>query len=302
MTILEAKNFGKKCLTKSLSPLLDTELLLGAVLKKDKTFLLFNPQKNISEEEENLFREYVKVRQTGLPVAYILGQKEFFGYNFFVNQNVLIPKADTEILVERAYEILEEKVFSNHILTILDMCTGSGCVGLSLYKYALQNHLFNKENMSHLVLADISQGALEVAQKNAENLLGDFREKISFVRTNLFQMIHGSFDLIVSNPPYIPGGEARELLKDGRGEPLLALDGDVDMEGNSTKDSGGLSIMKNLVFQAYGFLSPGGALLCESGEYNAQQTESIFKEAGLSKTQIFTDLEGQLRVTKGIKI
>ncbi len=301
MTILEAKKFGKSTLTKSPSAVLDTEVLLKAVLDKDKTYLLFNPQQELSPEEEERFRAYLNMRQTGLPVAYILGHKEFFAYDFVVTPDVLIPKADTEILVEKGFEVLEDKCQSNHILTILDMCTGSGCVGISLYKYAVENHLFKKENAPLLILADISDKALEIAGRNVERLLPEFSHRISLVRTNLFQMIAGSFDLILSNPPYIPSVEARALLSDGRNEPLLALDGDIDLKGNNTNDNDGLGIMRNLVPQAYNFLAPKGVLLCESGEYNAEMTQYLFQQAGLKNTEIFTDLEGQLRVTKGIK-
>ena len=301
MTIQEFKSSAIKKLSSSPSPALDVSVLLEHCLKLNKTQILLNAGKELSQEEADWLEKAISLRKTGLPIAYITGHKEFYGYDFIVSPAVLIPKPDTEILVEKGFEVLEDKCQSNHILTILDMCTGSGCVGISLYKYAVENHLFKKENAPLLILADISDKALEIAGRNVERLLPEFSHRISLVRTNLFQMIAGSFDLILSNPPYIPSAEARALLSDGRNEPLLALDGDIDLKGNNTNDNDGLGIMRNLVPQAYNFLAPKGVLLCESGEYNAEMTQYLFQQAGLKNTEIFTDLEGQLRVTKGIK-
>lgn len=309
MTILEARTFGKNQLTNSPSPILDTDCFLQSILEKDQSFLLFHRDTELSKEEQETFEAYIKTRQTGMPVAYILGKKEFYGRNFIVTPDVLIPKPDTEILVEKSIEILEEKLIANknRILTICDMCTGSGCIGLSILAEVMERKLVPFENLCGLVMADISDKALDIARKNAE-LISEttedpwtFMSKIKFVRTNLFQNITGTFDIIATNPPYIPSKEAKELLNDGRNEPLLALDGDIDLFGNATGENDGLGIMRNLVPQAVHHLSPKGVLIAESGEYNAEMTEYLFREAGLTQTKIIKDLEGQLRDTIGVK-
>lgn len=305
MTVQEAKAFAKASLTSSPSPLLDAEVLLMEVTSLSKTQLLFERDRILSEKEENLFKSFIEKRKTGLPVAYITCHKEFYGYDFFVTQDVLIPKPDTELLVEKALETIEEKLAVNQkkILTVCDMCTGSGCVGLSIIRQVKDRNLTCEENMICLVMADISGKALEVAKKNADKLVPDLIQKgcIHFIRTNLFELAQGSYDIIVSNPPYVPKKEALELLRDGRNEPLLALDGDVLPNGENSFSDDGLEIMRNLVPQAKENLTEGGVLLAESGEYNAEETKKIFEKAGLKNTEIFKDLEGQLRVTKGIK-
>ncbi len=202
MTIQQAKLFTKNSLTSSPSPELDAEVLLSHVTGLTKTELLFGRDRTLSSEQEAKFKEYVARRITGLPVAYITGYKEFFGYDFFVNTDVLIPKPDTEILVQEALSVLEEKItaglsdkiFSKiadsdkaagtnskncgvskakRILSICDIFTGSGCVGLSLYKTAAEKKLFTEQNAPLLILADISEKALDVSRKNAASLLPD---------------------------------------------------------------------------------------------------------------------------------
>lgn len=309
MTILEARTYGKNLLINSPSPALDTDVFLQAILQKDQSFLLFHREEQLTEEQENTFNTYLNVRKTGMPVAYILGKKEFYGRNFIVTPDVLIPKPDTEILVEKSIEVLEKKLIANpnRILTICDMCTGSGCVGLSILAEIMDQHLVDFDYLPGLVMADISDKALAIARKNAEIISETtedswtFMSKIKFVRTNLFQNVTGTFDLVATNPPYIPAKEARDLLLDGRNEPILALDGDIDLFGNATGEDDGLGIMRNLVPQAVHHLSPKGVLIAESGEYNAEMTEYLFRQAGLSQTKIFKDLEGQLRDILGIK-
>ena len=303
MTIQQAKLFAKNILTSSPSPELDAEVLLSHVTGLTKTELLFGRDRTLSSEQETKFKEYVGRRITGLPVAYITGYKEFFGYDFFVNTDVLIPKPDTEILVQEALSVLEEKIAKKKNLLLCDIFTGSGCVGLSLFKAALEKNLFTKEDAPTLVLADISRKALDTARKNAEHLLPYFyKTNIQFVQTNIFENISESFDIITANPPYIPAKEARELLKDGRSEPLLALDGDVTLSGESSGENDGLTIMRNFIPQAVNHLNPHAFILTEAGEYNAEETVRIFIKHGLKSTCIVRDLEGQLRVVKGARI
>lgn len=303
MTILEAKNRAKEILSgTSPSALLDTEILLSHVTGLNRTQILFNRDKEISLQEESVFFGLIKKRSEGLPVAYITGSKEFYGIDFIVTPKVLIPKPDTEILVEKSIEIIESlsgKYKSAHKkISLCDMCTGSGCIGISVLKqFENEPDLFEE-----ICFADISTDALEISEANAKkNLSQALFSRITFANTNLFEKIDGTFDLIMSNPPYIPSAEANELLQDGRSEPILALDGDIDINGKATGQNDGLGIIRNLIPQCREHLVKGGFLIVESGEYNAEDTCRIFKENGFTDTQILYDLAGQMRDTVGIK-
>ena len=302
MTIREARSWGRVFLAQSPTPELDADVLLMAVTGRDKTALLFKGGEPLAPEEEADYRAYIQARSTGLPVAYISGHKEFYGYDFLVTPDVLIPKPDTELLVEKALSVIREKLSAkkDRILTLCDMCTGSGCVGISTARAAWEEGLVTRENALALTLCDISQAALDVARTNADRLCPPaLREKVRLVRTNLFQAVTGSFDIIMANPPYIPAGEVEELLADGRNEPRLALNGDIDLFGNATGEGDGLGIMRNLVPQAADQLAPAGVLLVEAGEYNAEMTEYLFRDAGLHDTGIARDLSEQLRCIWG---
>lgn len=303
MTVLEAKNRAKEILSRtSPSALLDTEILLSHITGLTRTQILFNRDKEISLQEESDFFRLIETRSRGLPVAYITGRKEFFGIDFLVTPKVLIPKPDTEILVEKSIEIigfLSEKYGNeNKRISLCDMCTGSGCIGISVLKhFESESDLFGE-----ICFADISTDALEIARTNAKNNLNPaLFSKIEFVNTNLFEKINGTFDLIMSNPPYIPSEEAKKLLDDGRNEPILALDGDIGLDGNATGLNDGLGIIRNLIPQCREHLSEGGFLIVESGEYNAEETCRIFRENNFTDTEILYDLAGQMRDTVGIK-
>lgn len=304
MTIKEIRAEGIKILSASSpSPELDADCLLQHILECNKTHILFHREDSVEQEKAEQFFSYINARKTGLPIAYLTGKKEFFGYDFLVTPDVLIPKPDTELLVEKALDAIKEKLQrKQRILTICDMCTGSGCVGLSILKACADLNIVSSEYFPAITMADISDKALNIARQNAETLLTQVQKsKVKFVRTNLFQMVNGTFDIIVSNPPYIPSAEAKELLLDGRSEPLLALDGDIDLLGNPTGEDDGLGIMRNLVPQAYEHLAPQGMLIVEAGEYNAEMTEYIFRKSGLKSTHIYKDLSGQLRDISGVK-
>lgn len=298
--IKELKGDGKPY---SPSPELDVEILLSHFLNISKTQILLSYSKEIPEEILNALKDALEKRKTGLPIAYITGRKEFYGYDFYVTPDVLIPKPDTEILVEHALNLISEKIESrkNSILTICDMCTGSGCIALSVMKALIEQFHIPQEIFPKFVLADISSKALDVARKNAENILRDesslIHSKISFVQTNLFDAVPYKFDMILTNPPYIPRSMVNELLLDGRNEPRLALDGDVMINGEKSETDDGLEIIRNLIPQIKEHLSPLGTVLMETGEYNAKDAAKIAAKYGF-KTKIHKDLEGQLRVVE----
>ena len=308
MTIQQFKQTAIEKLSSSPSPALDADVMLQWILQKDKTFILFNRELELTEEQEEKLSAAVEKRMTGLPVAYITGTKEFFGYDFHVTTDVLIPKPDTEVLVENAANwIIDEYSMQPRIFNVCDMCTGSGCVGISLMKFLSESDsTIAGEHLPGFTMCDISSAALAVAKGNADRLLSEIqRQKFNFVQTNLFDNLGhakvGIYDIIVSNPPYVPASETTELLKDGRSEPRLALDGDVTLEGKPSGTDDGLALIRNLIPQAYRFLIPGGMLILETGEYNAEETEKIMQENGFKDTKLYYDLEGQLRNVSGIK-
>ena len=282
-------------------------------LNFSKTELLLKRDYEIPHEKEAWLNDAVTRRATGLPIAYITGHKEFYGYDFIVTPDVLIPKPDTEILVERAVDVILSMMEARgeNLLTVCDMCTGSGCIAIAVAKTLLEDERVPPEQLPKFTLADISEPALDIARRNAAALLGSspnstlILSRFNFVRTNLFDAISEAikYDVILSNPPYIPHTMVDELLLDGRHEPRLALDGDITLTGDRalTTDGApandGLSIIKNLIPQAKAHLAPRGSVLIETGEYNAEATAE-FAENFCFNTELHRDLEGQLRVVE----
>lgn len=301
MEIREFKSWAKKHLSSSPSAALDVSVLLEFFLGKDKTWILLHEEDELTAEQFSKLSGAVAARKTGLPIAYITGHKEFYGYDFFVTPDVLIPKPDTEILVESALTEILQKIQSekNGISSICDICTGSGCVGLSVIKFLSERNEIPSAKLPELTLSDISSAALSIAEKNAKNLLSkELFQKINLVKSDLFSAIPQKFDMILSNPPYIPSKMVDELLKDGRSEPRLALDGDAYEEPSND----GLSIIRRLVPQCMEHLNDGGILIVEAGEYNALETKAIFEKSGFSHVKIIKDLEGQARDVYGEKL
>nr|WP_314782069.1 peptide chain release factor N(5)-glutamine methyltransferase [uncultured Treponema sp.] len=293
--------------------LFDADILIAHLLKKERSWLLSHSDFNFLPYK-NEFEAFVKKRSTGFPIAYLTGTKEFFGRTFSVNENVLIPKPDTETLVEHALNFAKERFEKKEPLFSLDICTGTGCIGLSLaaelYEIAFIQNNFDKPQRAQssqsyfdksffLALADISEGALIVCKKNMDSLLPQSLYKRALaVRADLrlsFPCIpesKRSYDLITANPPYVPSKLTESLLEDGRSEPRLALDGGIE----------GLDLIPPLARNSYLSLNPGGKLFVEVGEYNAAQAAEIFRSAGFSQVQIHKDLAGNDRVIECTKL
>lgn len=305
MTVFEAKRYGKKELENSPTPELDCDVILQSVLNLDRTRLLLSRGEVLSPEQETRFTEAVAKRKTGFPVAYIVQKKEFYGFDFFVTPDVLIPKPDTETLVEKALELLSDGEFrAKKEIRLCDMCSGSGCVGTSVLKSLEKTSGGSEPLFSEIVFADISKSALDVTVKNAESILGGksaLFSKCRFVHSNLFSDIPEQFDVILTNPPYVPHFESLELLKDGRSEPLLALDGDTAVDGSYSGTNDGLALIRRLVPESYSHLARPGVLLMETGEYNAEETRGIFLTEGFKNVRIALDLNGMPRVVSGEK-
>ena len=312
MTLQELKSKIIEKLSKtSPSPKLDAEVLLSHCLGFSKTELLLKRDYEVPSDKEAWLRDATARRASGLPVAYITGHKEFYGFDFIVSPDVLIPKPDTEILVERAVDVILSMMDARgeNLLTVCDMCTGSGCIAIAVTKTLLEDERVAPDQLPKFTLADISEPALDIARRNAAALLSKHgnlvMSRFNFVRTNLFDAISEAikYDVILSNPPYIPHTMVDDLLRDGRSEPRLALDGDITLEGDraraddgQTKDDG-LELIRNLIPQAQAHLAPRGTVLMETGEYNAEAAAALAVAAGFN-TEIHRDLEGQLRVVE----
>ena len=231
--------------------------------KIDYSALFINFDKEISLDCDDI----IKQRSTGMPLAYILNEKYFFGLPFYVDQRVLIPRYDTEIIVDEAINIIKEK----KIKKVLDMCCGSGCIGLTIAK----------NTDAEVFLSDISEGATEVAQKNADALECT---RVSILKSDLFENISGRFDMIVSNPPYVTEEEYRELdagVKDF--EPATAL-------------LGALEFYKKISSEAKQYLNDGGYLLFEIGCFQAADVMNILDYNGFKNISCKKDLAQRDRV------
>ena len=256
----------------------DSFAMMSAVNGMDRTYYLVHGSDSVKEEEYERFTEYVKRRCSREPLQHILGKAYFFGYEFKVNADVLIPRSDTEILVEEALKI------TRNDSVVIDMCTGSGCIILTL---ALERHL--KRGIG----VDISAEALEVAEQNRKSLLA---ENIDFVQSDLFGSMAECFktgekaDMIVSNPPYIPTAVINGLSDEVRlYDPMLALDGYDD----------GLHFYREITSQASAYLKRGGYLLYEIGYDQSEQVEKLMNDAGFEEVSTVKDLAGLDRVVKG---
>ena len=297
MTIAEFRKEQTKQLINSTTPSLDVDCLLCHVLEKNRSWILAHQDESLDELNLKKLNSFIDQRKTGLPIAYIIEKKEFFGLEFFVNKNVLIPKPDTELLIEKAIEIIEQD-FQNRISKVADVCTGSGCVFISIAK-----QFENTKNIKYFS-TDVCHKALEVAKINSQKILGQtFTENnVQFNLADLLDNVTEKFDMIVSNPPYVPRSIVNDLLLDGRREPPLALDGDACYISTTDSNYGdGMSLIRPLIKQSYERLNDGGIFLIETGEYNAHLTREYLQEIGFSDIITFDDLSGQPRVTRAIK-
>lgn len=228
---------------------LKAKILLCYTLNVRKEYLIIHDEQEIIQDDIKRYNEYIQRIIRNEPIQYITKNQEFMGLDFFVDNNVLIPRQDTEVLVEEVITILKE----NKKAKVLDLCTGSGAIGISIAK--------NIENVK-LVLSDISSKALEVARKNCIKNEIDFNN-VEILESNLFNNIQNKFDLIVSNPPYIRTDVIQTLEKQVQQEPKIALDGGID----------GLEIYREIIENAYNYLENRGYLCLEIG-YD-QKTEVI---------------------------
>ena len=241
--------------------------------RSDRQWYLLCREEEADMEEEEGYRELIGRRAKRIPLQQITGEQEFMGFPFLVNEHVLIPRQDTETLVEEAMEK------SGKGDRVLDMCTGSGCILLSLLKLV--------PGLSGTG-ADISQEALKVAVENGKRL----QTEASFLESDLFEKVEGVFDLIVSNPPYIASDEIGTLMEEVRDhEPIGALDGSAD----------GLAFYRRLVQEGKDHLKSGGWMLFEIGCTQAEAVMELLKKGGFQEIYVKKDLAGLDRVVGGRK-
>jgi release factor glutamine methyltransferase len=250
----------------------DARLLLEFACGTDFNFLYINPDFEVSEDKETLYKEYIDKRLTHVPVQHITGTQCFMGLDFKVTPDVLVPRPDTEILVEEVLKDLHDG------MKILDMCTGSGCILLSLLKYS--NDCTGQG-------VDISPEALKVARENAENLGITSAE---FIESDLFQNVSGKFDILVSNPPYIKTSEIKTLMPEVRvHDPYIALDGHDD----------GVYFYRKILEDSPEFLNRGSLIAFEIGNDEGEAVFKLMEEAGLKNIEVIKDYGGNDRVVKG---
>lgn len=247
---------------------LDAWYLLEYVTGISKASYYGDPNRELSAAQAEEYRKCIEKRSERIPLQHITGVQEFMGHEFFVNEHVLIPRQDTEILVEHALDKVEDGK------KVLDMCTGSGCILLSILKrYQVQG-----------TGADISSEALQVAERNRKHLA---LPQVEWLQSDLFEKIEEKYDVIVSNPPYIQTGVIESLQEEVRlHDPYIALDGKKD----------GLYFYRRIIEDAKAYLEDGGWLLFEIGYDQAEPVTRLMEQAGYSEIHVKKDLSGLDRV------
>lgn len=253
------------------SPRLDAELLLGHVLGLDRLSLYLNLDKPLNNQEVEQYRNLIGQRGQRTPVAYLTGEREFYSLSLQVTPAVLIPRPETEFLVDKVLELLEP----DQAVEILELGTGSGAIALAL--------AWQDPNIS-VTAVDFSKSALEVAKANAKRLEVD--NQVKFIHSDLFQQVEGKFSIICSNPPYIPSETLPTLEPELGIEPAMALDGGQD----------GLDFYERILNQASSFLEEPGFVVLEIGWDQAEQVRNLGEKNGFTWLETVADYGGKDRV------
>lgn len=255
---------------------LDARLLLEAVCGTDRNDLLAHGEQPVMSQAEEKYLNWIRQRAEHIPLQQLTGEQDFMGLTFSVNEHVLIPRQDTEILVEEVLKELHDR------MRILDMCTGSGCILLSLLHYS---------NDCEGLGVDLSAEALEVAGQNVLKVLTPEKaEHAHFLQSDLFEKVEGKFEIIVSNPPYIASAEVEKLMPEVRDhEPRMALDGTED----------GLHFYRRIIKEAGKHLVNSGMLFFEIGYDQGQAVSELMRAQGYREVQVVQDYAGLDRVVLG---
>ena len=267
------------------SPSADAAILICHCLGITRTQLVLSPNEEIPQEKLEELMRIKAARENGEPVAYLTGERGFYECVFSVSPDTLIPRADTETLVEEAVADIAETFEDRPEIRILDLCCGTGCIGISVAK--VLSEVFEKVT---LVLSDVSEKAMDVCRKNAEALIGEDNIEVTFNTGNLFEGLDGVFDAVLSNPPYIATSVIPTLEKQVQFEPVLALDGGAD----------GLDFVRKIAASAKAHLVPGGILQMEIGYDQGKEARDILRKEGYRKISVIKDLEDCDRVVKAL--
>ena len=257
---------------------LDSEILMSKAINKEKKFLILNFNNEIPKENLNIFNDLVNQRSKGKPIAYLLKKKEFWKNEFVVDRNVLIPRPDTEILVEQALELTKNK----NKLNLLDVGVGSGCILLSILK--------EKKNFYGTGI-DICGKTLSICRVNSHKL--GLKKRVKLFKSNIDNFQYGKYDLIISNPPYIKKYNLKCLEKDVIGfEPKQALDGGIE----------GLSEIRKVISKSSELIKKNGFLILEIGFDQKNRVKQILQNKGFYIKKIVKDLSGHDRCIVSTKI
>ncbi len=256
--------------------ILDARLLLEAVCGTDRNDLLVHGEQPVAPQAEEKYLNWIRQRAEHIPLQQLTGEQDFMGLTFSVNEHVLIPRQDTEILVEEVLKELHDG------MRVLDMCTGSGCILLSLMHYS---------NDCEGLGVDLSAEALEVAERNVLKVLTPEKaEHVQFLQSDLFEKLEDKFEIIVSNPPYIASAEVEKLMPEVRDhEPRMALDGTED----------GLYFYRRIIEEAGKHLVSSGMLFFEIGYDQGQAVSELMRTQGYREVQVVQDYAGLDRVVFG---
>ena len=277
MNVKEAVQEVRKKLAESTTdtPLLDAQLIVGNAAGMTRVQILTYPDKELNENEICKINEMCSERIKHRPMQYILGVCEFMGLDFKVNSHTLIPRGDTEILVERAIEIVKKNTYNS----VLDIGTGSGAIAVSIAKYT----------NTHVDAVDISEGALKTAIENGSNN----GVNVNFFKSDLFSEVNEKYDIILSNPPYIEKDVIETLEPDVKDyEPLSALDGGND----------GLDFYRRIINEIDSYLNKNGCVIFEIGYNQGDKVSKLLSERGFENISVEKDLSGLDRVVIGYKI
>lgn len=257
--------------------ILKAKIILSTLLSKPKEYLLINENQELDKSIEETFFANIHKLCNNIPLQYVTNSQEFYGLKFYVDENVLIPRSDTEILVETVIKYVKNLENKNENLKILDMCTGSGIIAIILAKYC--------ENVD-ITAVDKSENALKVAIKNAKT--HNVYNKINFVKSDMFENLKGKYNIIVSNPPYIEKDVIKTLSKDVQHEPEMALDGGIN----------GLDFYRIINNNVDNFLEKNGAVFLEIGYNQRDSVSEIFAE-NFKNIKCIKDLNNLDRVIVG---
>ena len=280
MNSIELIRIGTKILQKAskFNAELDSELILSNILNTTREKLIIHPKKNINKVLENKFKFDIKERKLKKPIAYILGYKEFWKQKFITDPNVLIPRPDTELIIEKVLNNFKKSENKN----ILDIGTGSGCIILSI--------LLERKKFRGIGI-DSSKQAINIAKINAK--MQQFGNRIRFINTDIDNFFSNKYDLIVSNPPYIKKYKLRSLIEDVKNfEPKLALDGGPD----------GFSIILKVIAKSSKLLKKNGMLILEIDNTQVIKTKEMLKNYKFYTKDVFKDLSDKNRCITAIKL